>query len=84
MTDQPIKPPPVPPRGTINENVAIKTEELKKTFNGKDYVLQGVTLEIPRGKITVIIGFSGTGKSRIHAVRTCNTGRLPRIKLLHG
>ena len=28
--------------------------------------------------------FSVTGKSRVHAVRTCNTGRLPRIKLLDG
>jgi len=42
---------------------AIEVINVKKTFNGTDYVLNGVNLEIPRGKITVVIGFSGTGKS---------------------
>lgn len=43
--------------------VAVSIENLKKTFDGKDFVLNGLNLEIPRGKITVIIGYSGTGKS---------------------
>lgn len=42
---------------------AISVIDIKKTFNNKDYVLKGIDLEIPRGKITLIIGFSGTGKS---------------------
>lgn len=42
---------------------AIEVIDLKKTFNGEDYVLNGLSLNVPRGKITVIIGFSGTGKS---------------------
>jgi len=42
---------------------AIAIRDLRKTFDGKDFVLDGMNLEIPRGKITVIIGFSGTGKS---------------------
>lgn len=42
---------------------AVSIENLKKTFDGKDFVLNGMNLEIPKGKITVIIGFSGTGKS---------------------
>lgn len=42
---------------------AVEVENLKKTFNGKDYVLNGLNLNVPKGKITVIIGFSGTGKS---------------------
>lgn len=42
---------------------AIEVIDLKKTFNGSDYVLNGLSLNVPRGKITVIIGFSGTGKS---------------------
>ncbi len=33
------------------------------TFNGKDFVLDGIDLKIPKGQITVIIGFSGAGKS---------------------
>ncbi len=42
---------------------AIEVIDLKKTFNGVDYVLDGLNLNVPKGKITVIIGFSGTGKS---------------------
>jgi len=43
---------------------AIRLNELRKSFDGgKDFVLNGVNLEIPKGLITCIIGFSGTGKS---------------------
>jgi phospholipid/cholesterol/gamma-HCH transport system ATP-binding protein len=42
---------------------AIEIKDLKKTFDGKEYVVNGMNLVIPRGKITCIIGFSGTGKS---------------------
>lgn len=42
---------------------AIEIVNLKKTFDGRDYVVNGMNLTIPKGKITVIIGFSGTGKS---------------------
>lgn len=42
----------------------IEIVNLRKSFNGgKDFVLNGLNLTIPRGKITVLIGFSGTGKS---------------------
>lgn len=46
-----------------HRDLAVEVVDLKKTFNGVDYVLNGLDLNIPRGKITVIIGFSGTGKS---------------------
>lgn len=42
---------------------AVRLEGLKKTFDGRDFVLNGIDLDIPEGKITCIIGFSGTGKS---------------------
>lgn len=42
---------------------AIEITDVKKTFDGKDFVLQGIDLKIPKGQITVIIGYSGTGKS---------------------
>lgn len=42
---------------------AVSIKNLRKTFDGKDYVLDGINLEIPKGKITVVIGYSGTGKS---------------------
>lgn len=48
---------------TTESEVAIRLFDLRKSFDGKDFVLNGIDLEIPRGKITCIIGFSGTGKS---------------------
>ena len=40
----------------------VQVRDLHKSFNGKA-VLKGVSLDIPRRKITVIIGGSGSGKS---------------------
>ena len=40
----------------------IKIIELVRSFNGNP-VLQGINLEVPTGKITVVIGKSGAGKS---------------------
>ncbi len=42
---------------------AIELKDVKKTFDGSDYVLKGIDLEIKKGALTAIIGFSGTGKS---------------------
>lgn len=43
---------------------AIEISNLRKSFDGgHDFVLKGIDLSIPRGSITMIIGFSGTGKS---------------------
>lgn len=45
-------------------NAAIELINLKKSFDGgHDFVLKGIDLSIPKGSITMIIGFSGTGKS---------------------
>lgn len=43
---------------------AVSLRDVKKSFDGgKDFVLKGIDLEIPKGSLTAIIGFSGTGKS---------------------
>lgn len=43
---------------------AVVMKDVKKSFDGgKDFVLKGINLEIPKGSLTAIIGFSGTGKS---------------------
>lgn len=42
---------------------AIRMQDVKKSFDGKDFVLKGIDLEVPKGSLTAIIGFSGTGKS---------------------
>ena len=47
----------------MDQNHIIEIIDLKKSFVQGDYVLDGINLAVPKGKITVIIGFSGTGKS---------------------
>lgn len=43
---------------------AISVRDVKKSFDGgHEFVLKGINLEIPKGSLTAIIGFSGTGKS---------------------
>lgn len=44
-------------------NIAVDIKDVKKTFDGNEFVLKGMTLSIPKGSLTAIIGFSGTGKS---------------------
>ena len=46
----------------IADSVLIKTEGLEKAF-GKVQVLKGITTEIHKGEVVVIIGPSGSGKS---------------------
>jgi phospholipid/cholesterol/gamma-HCH transport system ATP-binding protein len=48
---------------SAGEANAIEMKDVKKSFDGKEFVLNGIDLKIPKGKITVIIGYSGTGKS---------------------
>lgn len=43
--------------------LAISVVDMKKSFDGKEFVLKGINLEVPKGSLTAIIGFSGTGKS---------------------
>jgi phospholipid/cholesterol/gamma-HCH transport system ATP-binding protein len=48
---------------TDSGEVAVEFKNVKKNFGENVNVLNGVDLAIPKGKITVIIGFSGAGKS---------------------
>lgn len=47
----------------MENEIAVSLKDVKKTFDGKEFVLKGLTLDIPKGKLTAVIGFSGTGKS---------------------
>lgn len=44
---------------------AIELRDVWKTFNQTDYIIRGLNLNIKKGSLTAIIGFSGTGKSVI-------------------
>jgi phospholipid/cholesterol/gamma-HCH transport system ATP-binding protein len=44
-------------------HIAIRVTNLKKTFDGKEMVLNGLSIDIPKGEVVALIGFSGTGKS---------------------
>lgn len=46
----------------VNENVLIQVKDLKKQF-GKHVVLDGITTDIQKGEVVVVIGPSGSGKS---------------------
>ena len=54
----------------------IEVRDLHKTFDGQP-VLRGVSLTIPKGQITSIIGRSGTGKSVLlkHLIRLLRPDR---------
>lgn len=51
------------PTEESSADAAISIKGLSKTFDGRDYVMQDLNLDIPKGQITVLIGYSGTGKS---------------------
>jgi phospholipid/cholesterol/gamma-HCH transport system ATP-binding protein len=43
---------------------AVVLEDVKKSFDGgNEFILKGINLKVPKGSLTAIIGFSGTGKS---------------------
>jgi phospholipid/cholesterol/gamma-HCH transport system ATP-binding protein len=52
------------PAGSEEDEIVVEVSDVYKSFGPHD-VLKGVSLQIPKNKITVIIGGSGSGKSVI-------------------
>ena len=60
----------------MSDNVLIRVRDLKKYYNGdKIKALDGVTTDITRGEVVVVIGPSGSGKSTF--LRSLNLLELP-------
>ena len=60
----------------MSDNVIIKVNDLKKHFReGTIHALDGVSMEIRRGEVIVIVGPSGSGKSTF--LRSLNLLELP-------
>jgi len=47
----------------VKDNIIIKTENLCKYYGETIHALDGVTAEIKKGEVVVIVGPSGSGKS---------------------
>ncbi|MCQ2474463.1 MAG: amino acid ABC transporter ATP-binding protein [Clostridia bacterium] len=54
----------------MENNTVIKVENLQKSF-GKNHVLKGISTEIKKGEVVVIIGASGSGKSTFLRCLNC-------------
>ena len=59
----------------MSDNVIIKTENLCKYYGDKIHALDGVSAEINKGEVVVIIGPSGSGKSTY--LRSLNLLEIP-------
>ncbi len=55
---------------TTENNTVVKVENLQKSFGAKS-VLKGISLEIKKGEVIVIIGASGSGKSTFLRCLNC-------------
>ncbi|PWJ49472.1 amino acid ABC transporter ATP-binding protein [Faecalicatena contorta] len=60
---------------TINGEVLIKVEDLHKVYHSKLHALDGVSEEIRKGEVVVIVGPSGSGKSTF--LRSLNLLEVP-------
>ncbi|MBQ2423006.1 MAG: amino acid ABC transporter ATP-binding protein, partial [Clostridia bacterium] len=60
----------------MNDNLLIRVENLKKYYKGEEVkALDGVTCDIKKGEVVVVIGPSGSGKSTL--LRSLNLLEMP-------
>ena len=60
---------------STENQVLVKVEDLQKTFGGKIHALDGISTEIKKNEVVVVIGPSGSGKSTF--LRCLNLLELP-------
>jgi len=51
--------------GNLDGEMAIKCENLRFTYDGKRYVLDGINITIPKGKKVAFVGHNGAGKTTL-------------------
>lgn len=57
----------LPAQATVSDDapVVLSIEHLKKTYDGENYVLKDISLEVRKGEVIVFLGPSGCGKSTL-------------------
>lgn len=62
---------------TADNDILIRVEDVHKIFNNKLHALNGITEEIHKGEVVVIVGPSGSGKSTF--LRSLNLLEVPSV-----
>jgi simple sugar transport system ATP-binding protein len=64
MSMQPLPSEPIDQSAQIPDGPALAVRSIRKSFGAVE-VLRGISLEVPRGKVTALVGDNGAGKSTL-------------------
>jgi ABC-2 type transport system ATP-binding protein len=61
---------PSAPSGGADSDLVIRAEDVRHTYDGKNYALDGVSISVRRGEVFGLLGKNGAGKSTLIKVLT--------------